>query len=164
MAKDHCLRQLSITATLIKQRGLEASIERSYQPWHFGISYMKVDVKRVDSTLMSQNNNKWPVNVPDQTVRSYLGHDIRRIKGLRVDLRWIYEGKRAVLADNSIMLPAWNKWDLSLAHSIKHWEFQLYFENLFLKRYWKESPNQYGHVYLFPGMDRKVTLSSQYSF
>jgi hypothetical protein len=32
-------------------------------------------------------------------------------------------------------------------------------ENLTDKRYWKESPYQYGHVYLFPGAPRTLRLA-----
>ena len=37
-------------------------------------------------------------------------------------------------------------------------------DNLFDKRYWKESPYQYGHVYLFPGAARTWRLAMQASF
>lgn len=138
-----------------RQRGLEAAIEKSSQPWYFGISYMKVDV---------ETNKKKAINVPDQTIRSFVGHDFANIKGLRADVRWIYEGKRAITANNEFMLRSWNKWDLSLSYLNKRWLTQLYLENAFARRYWKESPTQYGHIYLFPGSDRKLTLSGQYHF
>jgi iron complex outermembrane receptor protein len=148
----------------IWQRGLEASVEKSFYPWHFGASYMKLEVKRENSNLQPTFNDKRPVNVPDETIRSFIGHDVVQLKGLRVDLRWIYEGRRAVLNDNSLMLPAWNKWDLSVAFTKRSWTTQLFLENIFLRRYWKESPTQYGHVYLFPGADRRATVSMQYTF
>jgi iron complex outermembrane receptor protein len=31
-------------------------------------------------------------------------------------------------------------------------------DNLFDRRYWKESPYQFGHVYLFPGAPRTLRL------
>jgi iron complex outermembrane recepter protein len=148
----------------IKQRGVEAALEETYHNWHFGISYMKLDVKRHGSTLLSQYNDRKPVNIPDETIRTFLGHDVAKIRGLRLDLRWTNEGRRAVLNDNSIMLPAWNKWDLAISYEKKSWNTQLFLENIFSRRYWKESPTQYGHVYLFPGADRKVTLAMQFSF
>lgn len=147
----------------IRQLGLEGAIEKSYQSWHFGLSYMRLDVKRENSKLLTQYNGRRPVNVPDETIRSFIGHELDAIKGLRIDLRWLYEGRRAVLNDNSIFLPAWNRWEAGLVYTKKSWSAQLYIENLFLRRYWKESPTQYGHVYLFPGTDRTVTFSMQYT-
>jgi iron complex outermembrane recepter protein len=32
-------------------------------------------------------------------------------------------------------------------------------ENLADKRYWRESPTQFGHVYLYPGAPRTLRLS-----
>lgn len=147
-----------------RQRGLEISLEKTYHPWHFGISYMKVEIKRQHSILNRNNNGKDLVNIPDQTFRSNAGYEFSKLKGLRADLRWIYEGGRAVEADNSIMLPSWNKWDLGFSYLRKSWLTQLYLENMFAKRYWKESPTQYGHIYLFPGSQRRLTVNMQYNF
>jgi iron complex outermembrane receptor protein len=37
-------------------------------------------------------------------------------------------------------------------------------DNVANRRYFKESPYQYGHVYLFPGAPRTVKLAVQTSF
>ena len=42
------------------------------------------------------------------------------------------------------------------ADSASPWTLAI--ENAFDKRYWKESPYQFGHVYLFPGAPRTLRL------
>lgn len=147
-----------------KQRGLEADIEWSRDYWETGFSYMLLDAKREGSNLRSSYNGKKMINVPNQSFKSFIGYHIPQIKGMRADLHWQYEGERAILADNSIMLPAWSKWDMSLSYNKKNYALQLFIQNAFAKKYWKESPTQYGHVYLFPGIDRRISLNGQYSF
>ncbi len=65
-----------------------------------------------------------------------------------------HEGKRAVLLDNSINTPAWTRLDLGASYVTKignskaTWSFGV--ENVVTKSYFKESPYQFSHVYLFP--------------
>ncbi len=58
------------------------------------------------------------------------------------------------------MLPAWTRFDAAL-----RWETQvgraatawtLGIDNITDKRYWRESPYQFGHVYLYPGAPRTL--------
>jgi iron complex outermembrane receptor protein len=85
------------------------------------------------------------------------------LPGLEADLRLSREGERAVTADNSIMLPAWNRWDAGLSYKTavngKASSLRLMIENLLDTRYWRESPTQFGHIYLYPGAERTVRLS-----
>jgi iron complex outermembrane receptor protein len=73
-----------------------------------------------------------------------------------------HEGERAVLADNSIMLPAWTRLDAALSYS-RPWggastTWRLLVDNVTDKRYWRESPYQFGHVYLYPGAPRTLRV------
>jgi iron complex outermembrane receptor protein len=67
------------------------------------------------------------------------------------------------LPDESVMLPAWTRFDASLRYETKisgtATAWTLGIDNLANKRYWKESPYQFGHVYLYPGAPRTVRLS-----
>jgi iron complex outermembrane recepter protein len=61
------------------------------------------------------------------------------------------------------MLPAWTRFDAALRYESKlaghpaTWTLGV--DNIAGKRYWKESPFQFGHVYLFPGAPRTFRLS-----
>ncbi|MBK7507643.1 MAG: TonB-dependent receptor [Comamonadaceae bacterium] len=79
-----------------------------------------------------------------------------------------YEGNRTVLPDESITLPAWTRVDLGLNYETRLMgqptTWSLTVDNVANRRYFKESPYQYGHVYLFPGAPRTVKLAVQTSF
>ena len=76
-----------------------------------------------------------------------------------------HEGKRAILPDNSVSIPAWTRLDLGASYVTKIgnmpaiWSFGV--ENVMNKSYFKESPYQFSHVYLFPGAPRTARLSVQ---
>jgi iron complex outermembrane receptor protein len=59
-----------------------------------------------------------------------------------------------VLADNSVRAPGWTRIDAGMAYSHSlggrpvMWRAGV--ENVFDRRAWRETPTQYGHVYLFP--------------
>ena len=84
------------------------------------------------------------------------------VPGLELQALLSREGRRNVLADGSLRLPAWTRVDTALRYDTKIGRttttWTLGVENLFDRRYWKESPNQYGHVYLFPGAPRTLRL------
>lgn len=149
----------------IQQKGLEAELQKQYGYFHFGASYMLVEALRKNSNLRPELNGKKAVNVPVQSFRGVVGYEVPKVQGLSFDLRLVHEGKRAVLPDNSVMLSDWTRWDFGASYVWnKHLFTRLYVENLAAARYWKESPTQYGHVYLFPGMTRNLRLDLQYSF
>nr|WP_295900158.1 TonB-dependent siderophore receptor [uncultured Bdellovibrio sp.] len=146
-----------------EHKGLEAQISSQWERWDINTSLMTLEAVRKDSVLDKNLNGKKPVNVPEQTARLQLGYKVLEIKGLSLNTRLSHESERAVLADNSIMLPAWTRWDLgaSYAHT---WDdmkmlWRLSVDNVTDQRYWKESPTQYGHIYLYPGEARNVYLS-----
>jgi iron complex outermembrane receptor protein len=68
-----------------------------------------------------------------------------------------------VLADGSITLPSWTRFDAALRYDTNiggaatSWTVGI--DNVFNRRYWQESPFQFGHVYLFPGAERSLRLA-----
>ncbi|MGH6627090.1 MAG: hypothetical protein ACRECD_11225 [Burkholderiaceae bacterium] len=89
------------------------------------------------------------------------------VPGLELQGRLSHEGKRAVLSDESIRLPAWTRVDAALRYDTKFKNvvtaWTLGIDNLLDKRYWKKSPTQFAHVYLFPGAPRTLRLTFQAS-
>lgn len=149
----------------IQQKGIEAEFQKRLGDFHFGASYMFIEALRKEGKLRPELNGKKVVNIPQHSFKGIISYDVPKLRGLTLDVRLLHEGKRAVLADNSIMLPAWTRWDLGASYLWqKNLMTRLYVENAAATRYWKESPTQYGHVYLFPGMARNFKLDMQYSF
>lgn len=149
-------------------RGLETSLQWEQGPWRVGGSATILDAKRQGSVEEPATNGKEPTNVPKWVLRAHTDWRVNAVPGLSVHGRVSHEGQRAILADGSLTLPAWSRVDASLRYETKlagaPTTWTLGAENLLDKRYWKESPYQYGHVYLFPGAARTWRLAMQASF
>jgi iron complex outermembrane receptor protein len=149
-------------------RGLETSLQWEQGSWRVGGSATILDAKRQGSVEEPATNGKEPTNVPKWVLRAHTDWRVNAVPGLSVHGLVSHEGQRAILADGSLTLPAWSRVDASLRYETKlagtTTTWTLGAENLFDKRYWKESPYQYGHVYLFPGAARTWRLAMQASF
>ncbi|HMS28095.1 MAG TPA: TonB-dependent siderophore receptor [Burkholderiaceae bacterium] len=161
-----CLRQIDGTA---KHSGFEftaatpaASVT---QPWHIDAGVTMINAKRQGSTIDASQNGLRPTNVPNWILRFNGSYKIANVPGLLLSAHLSHEGKRAVLPDNSIVLPAWTRldlaasYDMQIAQSKTTWTLGV--DNVLNKRYHKESPYQFGHSYLFPGAPRTLRVALQ---
>ncbi|CAN5586868.1 hypothetical protein BH10PSE18_BH10PSE18_44790 [soil metagenome] len=146
-----------------KHSGLEANAQWSQGPWRLGGGITLIDAKRENSTLEPSTNGQRPTNVPKQVLRAQAAYRVAAVPGLEVQTQVSYEGRRNVLPDGSVTLPSWTRFDAALRYDTKlggvNTRWTLGVDNLFDRRYWKESPYQYGHVYLFPGAPRTLRLT-----
>ena len=143
-------------------RGLEAGAHWNQGPWRVGGSVTLIDAKRRGSTADPALNGQSPTNVPKQVLRAQTAYRFASVPGLEVAGQLSYEGRRNVLPDGSVTLPSWTRVDAVLRYDTKlrgaNASWTLSVDNLFDRRYWKESPYQFGHVYLFPGAPRTLRL------
>lgn len=145
-----------------RHRGIEASAQWRQGPWRLAGGVTLLNAKREGSTLEPATNGQHPTNVPKQVLRAQAAYRIAALPGLEVQGQLSHEGRRNVLPDGTITLPSWTRFDAALRYDTR-WNgtqlsWTLAVENLFDKRYWKESPYQFGHVYLFPGAPRTLRL------
>lgn len=144
-------------------RGLEADVQWAQGPWRAGAGLTLIDAKRRNSTAEPAANGQRPTNVPGQVLRLNAGWKLPAVPGLELTGQLLREGSRNVLADGSVRLPAWTRVDAALRYETRvhgmpaAWTLGI--ENLADKRYWKESPYQFGHVYLYPGAARTFRLA-----
>ena len=144
-------------------RGLEANAQWAQGPWRLGGGVTLIDAKRSGSSAEPAVNGQRPTNVPREVLRAQAAYRIAAVPGLEVQTQVSHEGRRNVLPDASITLPSWTRFDAALRYDTRinnvatRWTLGV--ENLFDRRYWKESPYQYGHVYLFPGTPRTLRLT-----
>jgi iron complex outermembrane receptor protein len=121
-----------------------------------------MDAKRRGSTAEPAANGQWPTNVPKQVLRAQAAYRVASVPGLELLGQLSHEGRRNVLPDGSITLPSWTRVDAVLRYDTKlrgvQTSWSLAIDNVFDRRYWKESPYQFGHVYLFPGAPRTLRL------
>ena len=148
--------------------GLEASGQWAQGPWRLGGGITLLNAVRRGSLLNPAANGKRPSNVPNNVVRAQAAWRVSGVPGLELQGNVSHEGARPVLADGSISLPGWTRLDAALHYETRFGAapttWTLGVENLLDRRYWKESPSQYGHVYLFPGAARTVRLAMQTRF
>jgi iron complex outermembrane receptor protein len=143
-------------------RGLEAGAQWNQGPWRLGGSVSVIDAKRRGSTADPALNGQSPTNVPKQVLRAQVAYRVPAVAGLEIAGQLSYEGQRNVLPDGSIRLPSWTRLDAVLRYDTRlngvNTSWSLAVDNVFDRRYWKESPYQFSHVYLFPGAPRTLRL------
>ena len=129
---------------------------------------MLLDAQRQDSTAEPALNGREPVNVPDRVLRAGAAYRFAAVPGLSLAGNVSHEGRRSVLPDNSLKLPSWTRVDAALRYDHRlagaQASWVLGVDNLLDRRYWRESPTQFGHVYLFPGAPRTVRVSLTTAF
>lgn len=147
-------------------RGVEVEAKKYIAAWTLGASTMLLDAKRAGSTLLPALNEKRPVNVPKSIWCA--SADYQWNADFKLMALFSYEDDRAVTSDNSILLKSWTRWDLGSTYS---WrvsqqtvQAQFFIENVLDTKAWKEAPTQYGHIYLYPLLERNFRLSLSYLF
>ena len=156
---DTCTRQADGVA---RHRGLEANAGWQHGPWSLQGGLQWLHARREGSTTSGVNGNR-PTNVPTITARFHADYDIASIPGLNLAMDVSHESNRMVLTDNSLSIPGYARFDTSLryvasvAGTKTVWRVGV--DNLFDRRAWKESPLQFGHVYLFPLAARTLRMS-----
>ena len=159
-ADNTCTRQVDGRA---RHRGLELAAGTQSGPWTLDGGLTLLDATRQNGVIDPSLNGKRPVNVPERVLRASVGYKVAAVQGLSVRGQLSHEGSRPVLPDGSVTLPAWTRLDAALRYERKlgaaATTWTLGVENLADKRYWKESPYQFSHVYLYPGAPRTLRLA-----
>ena len=113
-------------------------------------------------------NGQRALNVPRMSLRAVAQYRFAGSPGLRSSLRLNHEGTRRVTENGSIQLPAWTTLDLATHYDTRiqgtRTQWTLAIDNLADRRYWRESPKQYGHYYLYAGAPRTLRLAVKASF
>lgn len=148
--------------------GLEGQLQARWGAWDLNGSAMVIDAKRQGSSRASINGQQ-PVNVPRHTVKLSADYKVSALQGLTLQSQVVREGRRMVLEDNSVSIPSWTRVDAGLRF-VQSWgqqntlTWRAGIKNLFDQRAWRESPQQFDHVYLFPMARRTMTASLQADF
>ncbi len=147
-----------------QHQGLELSAQKQISAWQLSGAGTWLRARREGSALAALNGLK-PTNVPSHTLRLNAAYCIAPNWLLGAHLS--HEGRRAILPDNSLTVPAWTrldaslKWDTAMNGMKTNW--QLSINNLLDKRFYQESPYQFGHVYAFPAAPRTLRLSASFT-
>ena len=148
-------------------QGLEGYWQGRTGPWSMAASAMAIKAERQNSTT-DAINGKHPVNVPSTTLKLSGAYAWSTPLPMALQADIVHEGRRWVDPDNTIRLPAWTRVDLGVratqVTSNQTITWRLGVTNLFDTRAWRESPNPFGAIYLFPMQARTVTASAQIDF
>jgi len=149
-------------------QGLDAGIQWTQQQWLLSGQAQWLHARISGASLNTDLNGSQPVNVPALTLRALAQYRWAEIPGLRTSLRMGHEGQRRVLENGDLNLPAWTTWDAAAHYDMRiqgtRAEWTLAIDNLTDQRYWRESPKQFGHYYLYPGAPRTARLSVHMRF
>jgi iron complex outermembrane receptor protein len=161
-AANSCTRQIDGSA---HHKGIEAAATWRLADWTLQGSAMGLQAQSEGSAQAGVNGTR-PVNVPRATLR--LGGEYRLPvrPALALQANMTAESDRQVLPyDTSVRIAGWAKLDLGarwlqkLNGSTLTWRLGL--DNATNQRAWKESPYQFGHVYLYPLAPRTFRASLQ---
>lgn len=148
-----------------RHRGIEASFMQQWSAWTWQASAMLLHAERQGSQQPGINGNR-PTNVPAATLR--LGTEYRpaTLPSLALQAAVVAESNRVLLPyDESVRIPGWARldlganWQQKIAGATLKWRVGL--DNAANRRAWKESPYQFGHVYLYPLAARTWRVSLQ---
>lgn len=149
-------------------RGIEGQIGTTLGALHLDASGMWLHAKREGSQDATVNGNT-PTNVPRYALKLQAAYRVAAVPGLSARAAVVREGHREVLPDNTVEIPGWTRTDLGVAYTQRvsnntalTWNAGV--TNAFDQRAWRESPYQYGHVYLYPMAPRTWTLSMRADF
>ena len=162
---DSCVRAIDGSA---RHRGAEAQATLRDGAWLWQASAMWLDAERRGSTQEGVNGQR-PVNVPVATLRLGSEYRVGALPGLALLANVMAESDRKVLPyDEGVRIPGWARLDLG-ARWRQEWEgamlvWRVGVDNATDHRAWKESPYQFGHVYLYPLAPRTWRASLQASY
>jgi iron complex outermembrane recepter protein len=151
-----------------RHRGLEVLLGLRDGPWNWQMSVMLLDAKRHGSSQAGVDGTR-PVNVPNATLRLSAAYRVASLPGLELQGALVAEGDRTVLPnDADVRIPGWSRLDLGarwvqrLDGTTLTWRVGV--DNVADRRAWKESPYQFGHVYLYPLAPRTWRASADAAF
>jgi iron complex outermembrane receptor protein len=148
--------------------GLDAGLQWTQQQWLVSGQAQWLHARISGATQNTDLNGGQPLNVPALTLRALAQYRWSEIPGLRTSLRLTHEGQRRVLENGDLNLPGWTTWDAAAHYDTRiqgtRTEWTLAIDNLMDQHYWRESPKQFGHYYLYPGAPRTARLSVRLSF
>lgn len=150
-----------------RHRGVEANATWRADAWTFQGGIQALHARRHASQATPGNNGKRPTNVPERTLKLQTRYQVADVPGLSLQADALVASNRMVLADNSVRIPGYAVADLSVRYEHKLggntslWRAGV--DNLFDRRAWRESPFQFGHVYLYPLAARSLRLSVEVS-
>ena len=151
-----------------RNQGLELAAGTSSGPWLLDVAATWLQSRREEAWIDPGVNGQRSLNVPRQLLRAQAQYRWSLLPGLRTRLQLSHEGKRPVTEDGTLQLPSWTTLDAAAhyEHRVQglNLRWTLAIDNLTDRSYWRESPKQFGHYYLYAGTPRTLRTSLNLAF
>ena len=162
---NSCTRKLD---GLAQHKGVELGMGYRSTQWKLDTAATWLNAKRFEALIDPAQNGQRPLNVPSLVMRAAAEYRWSQVPGLRTSLRLSHEGERDLMEGGTMTLPAWTTADLVAHYSTKmagqDTDWTLALENATNRSYWRESPKQFGHYYLYAGAPRNLRLTVRTNF
>ena len=162
---NSCTRKLD---GLAQHKGVELGMGYRSNQWKVDTAATWLNAKRLGAVIDPAQNGQRPLNVPSLVLRAAAEYRWSQVSGLRTSLRLSPEGQRDLMEGGAMTLPAWTTADLAAHYSTKvagqDTDWTLALENATNRSYWRESPKQFGHYYLYAGAPRNLRFTGRTLF
>lgn len=151
-----------------RHRGLELAAGTTQGPWSLDMGAAWIEALRQNAVIDPSVNGQRALNVPRMTLRGLAQYRFTDVPGLRSTLRLNHEAERRATEDGSVNLPGWTTLDWAMHYDTRiqgtRTQWTLALDNLTDRHYWRESPKEFGHYYLYPGAPRTLRVGMKASF
>lgn len=123
---------------------------------------------RADDTGTPAYDGKQAINVPRLRSALYADYALAGLPGLNVLGSWLFSSSKAATRDGIAAVPSYHVFNAGLRYATRlgghPTTVRLNVDNVFDKRYWKDTGESLGDSYLHLGAPRIARLSVQYDF
>ncbi len=113
-------------------------------------------------------DDKQVLNVPRLRTAVFADVLVPHARGLHLMPGWSYTGRKEATRDNHVSVPGYNLFNLGARYmpggEQGHVTLRIYADNIFDKRYWKDTGASYGDTFIHLGAPTTVRLSAHYTF
>ena len=113
-------------------------------------------------------DGKQVINVPRLHSAVFADMLLPHLRGLHLTPGWSYTSRKEATRDDQVSVAGYNLFNLGARYTPRgengRMTLRLYADNLFDKRYWKDTGASYGDTYIHLGAPTTVRLSAHYTF
>lgn len=121
-----------------------------------------------DETGTPAYDNKQILNQPHLRTTFFADASPRVLRGLHLMPGWSYTGRKEATRDDTLSVPAYNLFNLGARYTMDGEQgkisLRVYADNIFDKRYWKDTGASYGDTFVHLGAPTTVRFSAHYTF
>ncbi len=148
--------------------GIELNAEGKAANW-LRLSASAAGIRAIsDDTGTAAFDNKQVLNVPHLRTTFFADVSLPSAHGLHLMPGWSYTGRKEATRDDAVSVSGYNLFNLGVRYTPGgengRMTLRLYADNIFDKRYWKDTGASYGDTFIHLGAPATVRLSTHYTF